>query len=435
MPVPVQASAYESIDFFTDESLLPDPYPYFDHLRAKCPVLNLPQHQVVAVTGHEEGSAVYKDSATFSSVVAVGGPFPPLAFEPHGDDIDEQIEQYRDQMPMSEYLTTMDPPEHSRGRSLLSRLLTPQRVQANEEVMRRLADEQIDSFIATGKCEFVSEYAKPFSFRVIADLLGVPAQDRRLFEAPRPRVPVGALDHAPLQDNPLHWLDDTFSRYLVDRRREPRTDVLTQLATACYPDGSTPEVADIARSATLLFTAGKGATAVLLSWSLWLLAERPELAQQLREDRSRIPNFIEEVLRLESPVKSDFRLARKTTALGGVAIPAGTTVMVCPGAINRDPRRFDAPHEFHMDRPNARDHVAFGRGAHSCPGAQLARVEGRISIDRILHRMTDIRLNGAEHGPVGARRFSYEPTYTLRALTGLHLEFSPVQPASNSAAR
>ncbi|KZS75577.1 cytochrome [Mycobacterium kansasii] len=432
--VRIHADAYDSVDYFSDESLLPNPYPYFDHLRAKSPVLRLPPHQVMAITGYPEGNAVYRDSGNFSSLVAVGGPFPPLPFEPRGDDIGELIERHRHRMPMSNYLTTMDPPQHSRARALLGRLLTAERLACAAESMRRLAGELIDQFIATGRCEFVSEYAKPFSFRVIADLLGVPGQDRRLFDVPRPPVPVGALDHAPLPENPLRWLDDIFVGYLVERRREPRADVLTQLATARYPDGTTPEAADIARSATLLFTAGRGATAFMLSWSVRLLAERPDLAEQLRADRSAIPRFVEEVLRMESPVKSDFRLARKTTRVGEVVIPAGTTVMLCPGAINRDPRKFAAPNEFRLNRSNARDHMAFGRGAHSCPGASLARVEARISIECILERLTEIRLNSAEHGATDDRRFSYEPAYTLRALTGLHLEFAPALPQPPNSA-
>lgn len=423
---PQQSSAgvLDSIDFFTDEALLPNPYPYFDQLRAEGRVVKLPEHGVVGVTGHDEGCIVYQDCDTYSSLVAVGGPFPPLPFEPRGDDITEQIEQYRHQTPMNEYLTTMDPPEHARARSPLSRLLTPKHIQANEKLLRRLADEQIDRFIDAGKCEFVSGYAGPFSFAVIAELFGIPAGDRDSFETPRPSVPAGAMDQSPVQHNSLEWLDDKFARYLAQRRREHRRDLLTRLANARYRDGSTPEVAEIARSATLLFTAARGATAVLLSWSLLMLVERPELVARLRDDHSRIPAFVEEVLRMESPVKSDFRLARKTTKLGGVVIPAGTTVMVCPGAINRDPRKFDDPHEFRLDRPNVRDHVAFGRGVHTCPGGHLARAEARIAVECILDRMSEIRLDQTQHGPPGARRFNYLPTYTLRALAELHLEFS-----------
>lgn len=100
--------------------------------------------------------------------------------------------------------------------------------------------------------------------------------------------------------------------------------------------------------------------------------------------------------------------------------------MVSPGAVNRDPRRFDNPHEFRLDRKNVREHIAFSRGIHSCPGAPLARVEGRVSLERILDRMADIRINEANHGPADDRRYTYEPTFILRGLTELHIQFSPV---------
>ena len=134
---------------------------------------------------------------------------------------------------------------------------------------------------------------------------------------------------------------------------------------------------------------------------------------------------MEECLRFESPVKGDFRLSRTPATVGGVDLPAGTTLMVLNGAAGRDPRRFDEPDEFQMDRANAKEHLAFGRGPHACPGAPLARAEGRISVERLLERMKDIRISESEHGPAGARRYQYVPTYILRGLTRLHLEFTP----------
>jgi cytochrome P450 len=160
----------------------------------------------------------------------------------------------------------------------------------------------------------------------------------------------------------------------------------------------------------------------LLSSALKLLAERQDLQDLLRAEPARIPNFIEEALRWESPIKGDFRLARSATTIGGVEVPAGATLMVCNGAANRDPRQFENPDTFDIDRPNARRHIAFGRGVHSCPGAPLARAETRVCLERILARTRQIRLSEAEHGPEGARRFDYVPTYILRGLTALHLE-------------
>jgi cytochrome P450 len=144
----------------------------------------------------------------------------------------------------------------------------------------------------------------------------------------------------------------------------------------------------------------------------------------LRDDRDRIPDFVEECLRFESPVKGDFRLAREATTVGGVDIPAGTTVMVVNGAANRDPRRFEDPTEFQVDRPNAREHLTFGRGVHACPGGPLARAEARVSVERLLARLGEITISEAHHGPAGARRYEYAPTYILRGLTRLHLEFT-----------
>ena len=421
-------SNYETIDFFTDQSLVPDPHPYFDYLRSQNPVLRLPHHGVVAVTGYEEATEVYKDPETFSNIVALGGPFPPLPFQPEGDDIGPQIDEHRSYFPMNEHMVTMDPPDHTRARSVLSKLLTPSRLKQNEEFMWRLADRQLDEFLVNGECEFISEYSKPFATLVIADLLGVPEEDHKEFRvvlgADKPGR-VGALDHESVGINPLEWLDEKFCSYIEDRRREPREDVLTSLATAKYPDGSTPEVIEVVRSATFLFAAGQETTAKLLSATLQVMGDRPDIQQRLRDDRSLIPGFIEESLRMDSPVKCDSRLARRATTVGGVDIAPGTVVMVLPGAANRDPRRFENPHEFDLERKNVREHMAFARGVHSCPGGPLARVEGRVSIERILDRMADIKINEAKHGPADNRQYIYEPTYILRGLNQLHITFTP----------
>ncbi|HEU4362597.1 MAG TPA: cytochrome P450 [Mycobacterium sp.] len=417
-------SGFGSVDFFIDQSLIPDPYPYFDYLRSKCPVLREPHQGVYAVTGYAEALAVYKDPA-FSSCVSVAGPFSGLSFEAAGDDVSAEIEQRRSQIPMSEHIVTQDPPEHTRTRELLSRLLTPKRLKENEDFMWRLADEQLDKFVAGGSCEFLEQYAKPFAMLVIADLLGVPTADHDEFRQVLANEQVGALDEDNLAHNPLQWLYDKFFTYIDDRRKEPRADVLTQLAQAEYPDGSTPEVMDVVRVATFLFAAGQETTTKLLSASLRVIGERPDIQAQLREDRSRIPVFLEEALRTESPVKAHFRMARTTTTVGDVTVPAGSTVMLLTGACNRDPRKFDEPDQFRIDRSNVREHLAFGRGVHSCPGSPLVRAEGRISLNRILDRMTDITVSEEVHGPPEARRYSYEPSFIMRGLAELHLKFSP----------
>ncbi len=423
------AAEFDQVDFFSDQSLNEDPYPYYEHLRSRCPVTPIAQQGVLAVTGYDEAWNIYRDPETFSSCNSVVGPFATFPVPLEGADIGAIIERYRDQLPMNEHMVTMDPPQHTRERALLMRLLTPKRLQENEEFMWRLADQQLDEFIATGRCEFISAYTQPFAMLVVADLLGVPEEDHRRFRqgfglsgaAGELGVDAGAQEL-----NALGWLDDYFATYVEDRRREPRADVLTDLALASYPDGSTPEVTSVVRTATFLFAAGQETTARLLATGLKYLAEYPQLQDELRAHPERIPEFVEEALRIESPVKADFRLTTTAVTVGDVEIAPGTPVMLLNGAANRDPARFECPAEFRIDRPNTREHIAFGRGVHSCPGGPLARAEARISFERILRRMRDIRLSEDHHGPAGARRFHYEPTWVLRGLHELHIEFTPV---------
>ena len=187
-----------------------------------------------------------------------------------------------------------------------------------------------------------------------------------------------------------------------------------------------PEVGDVVRVATNVFSAGQETTVRLLSTALKVIGDQPDIQRKLREDRSLLPNFIEECLRIESPVKGDFRLSRVPTTVGEQAVGAGCTVMVINGAANRDPRRFEDPDTF--DPSEERPPAPCLRPRHpQCPGAPLARAETRVGLERLLDRTTDIRISEAHHGPAGDRRYQYIPTYILRGLTELHLEFDLVE--------
>jgi cytochrome P450 len=192
--------------------------------------------------------------------------------------------------------------------------------------------------------------------------------------------------------------------------------VLTQLASVRFPDGALPEVADVVRIATTLFAAGQETTARLLATAMLILAERPALADELRADRAAVPNFVEECLRLESPIKGAFRLALRDTRLAGVEIPMGSIVMAMNGAANRDARVFEDADRFDAKRPNARRHIAFGHGEHFCPGASLARAEVRVSLERLLARLDDLE-------PVDPGALSYAPSFIIRGLNDLPLRF------------
>ena len=237
--------------------------------------------------------------------------------------------------------------------------------------MWRLADQQLDEFIADGRCEFISAYTQPFAMLVVADLLGVPEEDHQRF-----REGFG-LSGRTRRDrwrrrtsgmNALGWLDEWFAavhRGPAARAPQGRADRLGagHLPRRVHARGDVRSCGRRPSCSPPGRRRPPGSCAVGLKY----LAEHPELQDELRADTERIPDFIEEALRIESPVKSDFRLARRSTTVGGVDIAAGTPVMLLNGAANRDPRRFECPDEFRLDRPNAQVHMAFGRGVHCLP--------------------------------------------------------------------
>jgi cytochrome P450 family 150 subfamily A5 len=424
------ATGYEAVDFFSDLSIIDDPYLYFDYLReARGPVWLDERYKVAVVSGHPEAMEVYREGDLYSSCNAATGPFTGVPVEPEGDDATELIEQCRAQMPMSEFMVSMDPPMHGEYRSFLAGFFTPRRLKENEEFMWRLADSQLDRIIDRGRCEFIAEYASPFAGLVIADLLGVPEEDMHRFRAGFEGDTTFAVEENPqdVPDNPLAFIEDAFREYVEDRRATPRGDILTHLAQVTFSDGTQPDVGTLAREASFVFAAGQETTVRLMSFAAQYLAEHPDFQKRLRRERELIPQFVEEMLRLEAPIKSHFRMARRTTTLGGVTIPAGTTVMLLPGASNRDPRRFEHPHEFDVCRKNVSSQLAFGRGAHSCIGQPLARSEARVTLERMLDRMSDIRVSEDVHGPAGARKFDYLPTYIFRGLIAINLSFTPTR--------
>ncbi len=421
----------DAVDFFTDTELVHDPYPYYDHMRAKSPVLKTDQYDgLVVVTGYAETNAIFRDSETYSACNTTSGPFLPISKPLIGDDISETIAADRHRFPGHLDMVTMDAPEHTRERSLLNRVMTPKRLRENEEFMRRLAHQQLDKIVDQGSCEFIKSFTQPFSMLAIADVLGVPEEQHETFregfglrDSHTNSISLGGGEKSSYDLTGNAWLDEWFTAYLEARRLEPRSDVLTDLALAKYPDGSTPDMSAVVRTATFLFSAGQETTARLLAVALKYLAEYPELQDELRVHPERIRNFIEEALRIESPTKADSRLTRRPARVGGVDIPAGTTVVMMLGAANRDPRHFDAPDEFRADRPNAKEQIAFGRGIHSCPGGPLARAEGFITVEAVLNRMRNIRLSEQHHGPATQRHFEYEPTWVLHGLRALHIEY------------
>lgn len=298
-------------------------------------------------------------------------------------------------------LLQMDGAEHRNLRTVISHAFTPKVVADLEPRITRLTGELLDQVADRDRFELVEAFAYPLPVIVIAELLGVPAEDRDLFRSwvdvmfensneislrgdqeERQREfteQVGALE--PL----LSYLREHAER----RRGSPRDDLLTQLVQA-EAGGRRLSDREVATFATLLLAAGHVTTTMLVGNTIHCLDANPEQAARVRADRSLVPSAIEESLRMRSPFSA---LARATTTgveLAGTAIPAGEMIMVWVGAANRDPRRFTGPHVFDPGRdPNP--HLGFGRGMHFCLGAPLARLEGRIALNALLDRFPKLR--------------------------------------------
>lgn len=420
---------FEKADVFNDAEVTADPYPYFEYLRSLGPVAPDPlRNDVVHVTGYDEGVAVFRDDENFSAVDCTTGPFLPYEFDP-GRDMDQQIAACRQQFPFADSIINQDLPAHNRSKSILNGIITPARLKANEEFMHTLANEIIDEFIDDGHFDVVSQYGQPFAQLVIADLLGVPKEDhaqvRGLIGAPEqmPGTLGGKFDFA---NNPLMQMGMHFIQYITDRRANPREDVLTRLAHQTVEDGSLPDPLEVVAVATFLFGAGQDTTVQLFTGMMRYLTEYPDLEVRLRADRSRIPDFVEEVLRMQGTTKSTFRLCRRPVRIGDVDIEPGTHVMIHIAGMNRDPRKFEDPANFNIDRKNLRTHVTFGRGIHACAGGPLARAEGRISLERMFDRFENIRIDPERHGAPGNWDFDYLMNYSLRGVLEMQVLFDRI---------
>lgn len=422
-------------DYFSAPEVIADPHAYFDAVRALGPVWREPFHGVMLVVSHEGVTELLtRNDGTFSSAVSVVGPIPPLPFQAGDHDIAGQIERHRPEMAWSAHLTTHDGKAHADERALLMPLLTYKRLKANEDYLIGLADRVIDRFIGRGACNAASEYAHAVATYAISDLMGIPEADRAvlvdLLGAPPSQIDGDAAHR--VGPDPLIFLKERFDGYLRDRQQSPGDDLMSELVQSRFKDGAEPPFETLSNLARFMFGAGQDTTARLVTMATRMLAEDAELQQGVRADPARIPDLLEEALRWDGPVKMVYRIAQVDTVVAGCAVPAGSILGAALTAGSNDPAKFAEPRAFDIDRPFLRDHLSFSRGAHGCLGAPLARIEARVAIERLLARTQEIRISSAHHGHPGARTYRYEPTYSFRSLSDLHIE---VVAASDTAER
>jgi len=414
-------------DFFSDPAVIRDPFSYFAQMRSRCPVAREPHQNTFIVSGYDAMTDLLTRKAdAFSSCLSVLGPLPPLPFKPEGRDITAQLDAVREELPWSAHMVCYDGPKHAEHRALMTSLLTWKRLKQNENYLYGLTDKLIDRFIGNGRCNVVPEFSHATTTYAISDLLGVPEADRAVLLEAIGAPPSQLEGDAPIKigPDPLIALKDLFDGYLRDRIANPVGDLMSELVQSRYRDGSPVPFDILSNLARFTFGAGQDTTSHLISMAIRLLGEDLELQQRLRADPARIPDFLEEVLRFDPPVKVAYRLALKDTEVAGVAVPAGSVMTASLVGANRDPAHFDNPDEFDIDRPHARDHMAFSKGLHACIGAPLGRMEARIALEKLLERTSEFHLSEAHHGPAGNRHYNFVPTYTFRSLADLHIDFT-----------
>jgi cytochrome P450 len=364
-----------------------------DALRERCPVHHEAAHDLWVLTRHDHVLGAAKDVRTFSNRTSSSGQLrlcdearAVLAAGPQPVDT----------------LLTLDPPAHTVSRRIVNEAFKPSRVAAMEPMVRAIAAELADALATGGPVEFMEAMAVPLPMRVISRILGVPEDEFPTFKTWSDEIAAGlSADLAPDEQVRAAQARVAFYEYVLatcdDRRRAPRNDVLSDLATLERDDGSRLTDGELCSIAVQLLVAGNETSTNLLGSTLYHLAGN-RWWPRLVADPGLAPLVVEETLRLEAPVQALYRRTTAEVDVGGTMIPAGARVHLVWAAANRDPAVFARPAEWDPLRSDLRSHLAFGFGNHFCPGAPLARLEGRVGLEELAARYPrlDVHLATAE---------------------------------------
>lgn len=379
-----------------------DPYPTYRALREHEPVKRLRSGSYF-VTRYDDLINAYKSTKLFSS-----------------DKKREFAPKYGQSLLYEHHTTSLvfnDPPAHTRVRRLITGALSPRAIAEMEPDLVRLVDGLLDALAKKADVELIGDFAATIPIEVIGNLLDVPHEERTPLRGWSIAI-LGALEpvigaEAFARGNKAVNEFLSYLEILVERRRarpgNPERDVLTRLIQG-EDNGERLTPKELLHNCIFLLNAGHETTTNLIGNGLVALSENPEQKKRLIENPEMIKTAIEEVLRFESSNQLGNRMTTESLELGGIALPAGTSVTLCIGAANRDPQHFADPERFDIGRTPNR-HLAFASGPHQCAGMALARLEGAIAISRFLARFPNYRLNGApvRGGRVRFRGFSSVP--------------------------
>ena len=366
---------YDPYDFEIDV----DPYPIWKRMRDRAPLYYNERYDFYALTRFDDVEKGLVDWKTYIS----------------GKGSVLEIIKANIEMPPGSILFE-DPPAHDEHRGLLSRVFTPKRMAAIEPQVREFCARSLDPLVGSGGFDFIRDLGAQMPMRTIGYLLGSPEQDQ---EAIRDRLDEGLRlkdGTMPEREQSYSTFNDEansrFAEYVDWRAEHPSDDLMTDLLNAEFKDvtGTVRKLTrqEILNYVGLLAGAGNETTTRLIGWTGKILAEHPDQRRELVEDRSLIPNAIEELLRYEAPSPVQARYVTRDVEHHGRTVPAGSILLLINGAANRDEREFPEPDRFDIHR-RIGHHLTFGYGIHFCLGSHLARLEGRVALDEVLKRFPD----------------------------------------------
>lgn len=394
------------------------PYSLYKRLRLNDPVYLMPETGFYLITSFEHCNEVIRQPDLFSSGVS------PMALQPEGVP-KEVIEVYETKgwLPKAS-CSTSDPPRHTWVRKLLSELFTVAKVKEMTPFIEQTATKLIDNFSSNGKCEFVKDFAHPLPMLVIANQIGVKPQDIKKFKEWSDAIvePFSMMISREREiecANLVVEMQRYFSELISLRKVNPSNDLLSIIANAKDDKNEDLKMDEMLSIITIdLLASGNETTTAAISSGLLMLIDSPETFQKLKSNSQLVPNFVEEILRLESPAQGMFREVRKNTNLGGIDLKAGDILSLRFGSANRDEKRFSHPENIILDRKPSGGHLAFGVGRHHCIGAPLARQELISSFKVLIKKLSDIELIEID------KTIKYTPSFFGRNPEKINIKFN-----------
>jgi cytochrome P450 len=400
-----------------------NPHPHYRTMQAETPVFEVPGVGLKIVTRHEDMVPALRDTASFSNNFNTGT-------APEGAVTERLREVQAKGWPQVGTMLTVDPPRHTRYRGTVATYFTPRRIATLRPAVEAICTRLVDSWIDKGAIEFVAEFGVPLPIEAIAEVLNVPMERRADFKrwSDDSIATIGAMisdDARVAAQEGIVEFQHYFAKQLEARRAEPTGDLMSELVLAEIDrfdgedgEGKRPlEMAEMLSIVQQLLVAGNETTTKALTEGVRLLAENPDEWEKLRADPSRAALVTEEVLRLSTPTQGMFRVVTKDAEVAGCPVHAGDRLVLMYSAANRDPSVWgDNSDGFDPDRPNLKDHLAFGKGIHFCLGAPLSRLEMQVAFETLARRVKTIRLTEDNN-------FEYHPSFILRGLKRLTVEF------------